>query len=473
MTEENLFPAYISRQEERPILDAVERVRRDRQSRAVLLVGPGGVGKTRLVRALAQEHFGGVAIVWLEPIDVDDTEYWLLSNLEENVASQLDPDNLYFGPYVDYLSQLPSYTQKHVSPETVVSHLGRIKQIFAECYKNFIEQTGKTVVLTLDTVEAIRGMYLLPTLTQWMKMLPGTLFILSGRPLPGGGTTDPIQAELEEPYRRIPVTTVRLGEFTEQAAAEYLERSRVTAVLSAEERRRLVLLTRGHPLWLALTVSYLDTKGMPEEAETSLVVIEREMPYSGPRTKEGQQLSDAFRRRLVTPYRETEFWPEAVKRLAAVRQGVNAPIWQELMEDRELPPGTANWEQAWDQLLDIPWIRQRANRRFVTLHDAMAEVLARRVSRCTTRTGNGAGICGCGSSTSTAPRPKTRRPKSRWSGRHWIADPSSWPRSHRKVRLAMSRTLPAMRPSFRRQRSWMPVSGNSTSSGQSVCSIRG
>ena len=32
-------------------------------------------------------------------------------------------------------------------------------------------------------------------------------------------------------------------------------------------------------------------------------------------------------RRLLAPYQETDFWHEALKRLAAVRQGVNEPMW--------------------------------------------------------------------------------------------------------------------------------------------------
>ena len=48
--------------------------------------------------------------------------------------------------------------------------------------------------MTFDTVEAMRGIYLLYTLTQWMKSLPGTLFILSGRPMvAAGGPAGPDQ----------------------------------------------------------------------------------------------------------------------------------------------------------------------------------------------------------------------------------------------------------------------------------------
>ena len=94
-------------------------------------------------------------------------------------------------------------------------------------------------------------------------------------------------------------------------------------------------------------------------------------------TSQGESLHEAFQRRLVTPYREADFWHEAIKRLAVVRQSVNEPIWQALMSDRPLPAGMANPDEAWDQLLRIPWIRPRANRRYVTLHDTVAEEPAR------------------------------------------------------------------------------------------------
>ena len=381
MTEETLFPKYIPRQEERQILAEAAQVQEHRTSRAVLLYGLGGVGKTQLVRALARAHAADKSTIWLDPIDIDDSTYWLLSNLEENVATQLDPENRYFGPYREYLSRLPTYTRPSISHETIISHLGRIKQVFVECYKTFIGNGRKTVVIVFDTVETVRGTYLILTLTQWMKALPATLFIVSGRPPPRHGREqDPIKRELDEDiYRPIPVTTIRLGEFTQQAAGEYLTNSRVAAGLADEEKAKLVRLTRGHPLWLALTISYLDERGIPEELEVSLAEIKRNVPYRRRMSRAGQNLHEAFKGRLIAPYREADFWHEAIKRLAVVRQGVNKVIWQKLMADRPLPEKSRNLDEAWEHLLEIPWIRPRSNGRFVTLHDAMAEELAQRI----------------------------------------------------------------------------------------------
>jgi tetratricopeptide (TPR) repeat protein len=380
MNEGTQFPTAIPREEALWIRQEAARVLEDGQSRVVLLYGPGGVGKTWLVRELAQAGATDETTTWLEPIDVDDSRYWLLSSLEREVAKRLDPGNHYFGPYLEYLSRLPRYMRPRIGHETVVSHLGRIKREFVQCYERYVRERGKAVVIALDTVEAIRGMDLRLTLTQWMKALPGTLFILSGRPMPANGDGhDPLERELQDPHQPLPVKTVELAEFTEAAAVDYLNAGGVAGLLEADEMRKLILLTRGHPLWLAFTVDYLLKVGMPEEAQVPLSEIERDLPYKGTRTPKGQGLHEAFRRRLVTPYRDADFWHEAIKRLVVVRQSVNQPIWEQLVGDLDRPATLKSWGEAWDALRRLPWIRSRANRSSVTLHDAVAEELALRI----------------------------------------------------------------------------------------------
>lgn len=370
---------YIPRREEAHVREQVELVRADpdRNSRALLLYGVGGVGKTRLVRALAaSSDAADTGVVWVQPIDVDDSEYWLLSNLERVVAEKLDPGRRHFGPYFEYLARLPRYTREHVGHETVVSHLGRIKDTFVECYRSFVQETGSTVVVTLDTVEAVRSMYLLLTLTQWMKALPATLFILSGRPLTSREHQDPIRDQLDDPHQRLPWTAISLDAFEYEEALRFLDRSS----LHDEEKQRLVHLTRGHPLWLALAVDYLEhSDPSPEMDGLDAARRAEHLPYGAEPSAEGARLRDAFRRRLVAPYRSTDFWPEAIKRLAVVRHSVNRDVWQQLMDDRELPDDVETWDQAWERLLRTPWVRPRANQRYVTLHDALAEELAQRL----------------------------------------------------------------------------------------------
>jgi hypothetical protein len=380
MSDESLFPGYIPRSEEHKILEEAAKVRADGQSRVVLLYGPGGIGKTSLVRRLAAAGADDPETIWVPPVDIDDSDYWLLSNLEQHVAAHLDGGGPIFEPYLEYLSRLPGYTRPRIGYETVVSHLARIKQIFAECYCRFIEDTEKTIVITLDTVEAIRGMYLLVTLTQWMKALPATLFILSGRPPRTPPGDDQIKNELEDPHQSLQVTPVELAEFPWAAALDYLTESSVAAGLSEEEKEKLAYLTHGHPLWLAFTVDYLSSEGIPDEAATkSLPYIRRVLPYAEDMSPAGHNLHEEFKRRLVAPYHETDFWHEALKRLAVVRESIDMSSWWALMADHSSAAEIGHETAAWNTLRGFPWIRHRANDRYVTLHDAVAEELAQRI----------------------------------------------------------------------------------------------
>lgn len=380
MNEDTLFPHYIHRSEEDRIRQLADQVRVDRASRAVLLYGPGGVGKTCMVRELARQDEAAGSTIWVGPIDIDDSEYWLLSNVERLIADRLDPWGREgtFARYLEYLAKLPRYARPRVGHETVVSHLERIKEIFLTCYRELITTTRTTVVIVFDTVEAIRGLDLLVTLTQLMKALPATLFVLSGRP-PADDDADPIRRELADPHGRIDVSTVRLGDFSERHAMDYLNASGIALGVSNEEKAALVRLTRGHPLWLAFLVSYLHDERLPDEAATSAEQIQQQIPYEGEPTKVGRDLLEAFIRRLVAPFSESDFWHEAIKRLAVARESVSLTVWRELMADRPLPEGVASLDDAWPILLDIPWIRQRSNGHYVTLHDAVAEELARRI----------------------------------------------------------------------------------------------
>ncbi|WP_372666409.1 ATP-binding protein [Amycolatopsis kentuckyensis] len=356
---------YVRRWEENEVLEQVRLVRTSSRSRAVLLYGPGGVGKTRMVRALAARDGVDPAVRWIRPIDIDDSQYWLLAGLQRTIVASLDPQQRYFADFLDHTTRLPGLSVQQVGKAAMASHHRRSNELFSQGYGDYIASSGQIVVITLDTVETMRSTFLLVTLAQWMKALPGTLFVLSGRPAWGWETHDPIRDQLAVPPGALETAEITLAGFDEADALTFLDRSILADSLSRGQKSRLVALTGGHPLWLALAVDYLQHFDPPPE-------------MAGDDQVRGK-LREAFRRRLVTPYRSSEFWPEAIKRLSVVRHSIDEQLWRALMADRELPPNAGGWSNAWQQLLARPWIRPRANERYITLHDALAEELAHRL----------------------------------------------------------------------------------------------
>jgi tetratricopeptide (TPR) repeat protein len=371
---------YVQRQDEHRIEELVESVRSDGKSRIVLLYGDGGVGKTRLVRALADRHGADGGTAWLPPIDLDNPKYWLMSNLESFVCDELDPDQVRFISYYDAELNVYRFAGPYVGTETMLTHIGRMRREFVRCYRSFVEQTGIVVVLTLDTVETIRGMDLLRTVIEAIKSLPRTLLVLSGRPPLAGEQGDPLVHWLDRSSDPMRPITVRMGGFTSQEAEKFLEISAASNLLNDDERSRLARLTGGSPLWLELAVEYLTAVDrpailtQPEPAE-----LDRVLPPGAAPTKEGEWLREEFKGILVSRYQTLDYWSEAVRRLAVLRYSIDAQVWTRLTADLTWPPGIASPESVWQALLEQPWVRPRANNTLATLHDALAEELAQRV----------------------------------------------------------------------------------------------
>jgi hypothetical protein len=264
---------------------------------------------------------------------------------------------------------------KQIGHETIVSHLRQRYNIFLQEYQKYVNKTGKTPIFILDTIETIRGTDFLFEIIQTIKHLPQTLFILAGRPPRDGEET--ITRELRNPYNPIPYDFLEVSNLTKEEAIEYLKQSGVSGDISDDEIDNLAELTQGHPLWLALTVDYLFHEGMPEEAENMSLtkLAQSEINAKG----KAEAIKARFITRILLHYGEDDFWNEAIRRLSIIRRRVNKDIWKDLMSDITLPDDIKDWDNAWKQLLSLPWVRPRINSKYVTLHDALAEELAWRI----------------------------------------------------------------------------------------------
>ena len=107
--------------------------------------------------------------------------------------------------------------------------------------------------------------------------------------------------------------------------------------------------------------------------------VRRLLPYGAEPSREGLDLYEEFKRHLMVPYRDSDFWHEAVKRLAVVRQGMSQQVWERLDERPGRPPVRRDSRGRRQLPKDEPWVRSRANGHHVTLHHAVAEEAGRRV----------------------------------------------------------------------------------------------
>lgn len=373
MNNSGIFPGYTPRKvEQQYIEEMILKVRQDQKTRVVLLYGPGGTGKSYLVRNLP-DMVKSKNLIWFGPFDIDDSQYWILPNLELEIARTAQ--GKIFDVYFEYMSRVSGYEKQHIGHETVLAYLRKGSEVFLECYSRLLKKTNKTPVLIFDTVESARGMDIADKLIRWIEKVPGTLIILAGRPVESPNV-DPFMDGFPE-ESPIVLEKKNISEFTLDESRKYFDNTLVAKELTDEEKSKIILLTKGHPLWLALSVYYLSKEGLPQVVtQYKFADLSHVKEHQ---TVEFEKLHEKFIRQLLVPYQKRVFWNEAILRLGVLRRMVSKEIWKKIVSDRGVPSGASSWNEAWNQLLEFPWVRTRANNRYVTLHDALAEELARRI----------------------------------------------------------------------------------------------
>jgi tetratricopeptide (TPR) repeat protein len=370
----SLFPEYIQRKDiQNYIKTNIEKVQCDGESRAFLLYGKGGRGKTFLQRNLPDVFKDRDDIMWLDPIDLDDIQFWSLINFKIYLADVLDKESKEcFKSYRELLGDYWKYAryEKRRQDERDIGlreYRRQLEKEFIKAYRHFLKESGKIIVIQLDTIEAVRDFDICADLIDWLKRLPKTLLLISGRP--STIEKDRLINGLER-SPSFPYVKKELGIFSEQESRNYLEQSAVFNGLEKNEIEKIILFVKGHPLWLALTVYYLEQVGLPQTlVRYPLETLEN--------LSKDHSIFNEYVSELLTPYKERTFWHEAILRLSILRQRMNFQIWKTIMEDISLPEEVENWDNAWEIFKTLPWVRERANKRYITLQDAFAEELAK------------------------------------------------------------------------------------------------
>lgn len=366
-------------------INSLDKEASSRESQALLIRAEGGVGKTFFLRETYRQHKQGQGkiegVVCLEPIDLDDIKHRPLTHIQDQIIQNIKKDfprleSKAFQSYEEYISNFTKQLNfaesvESIEPEAVVAYLRRGITKFKDSYGEFLKDNTIIPVVIFDTVEAIRSFQLQKDLVSWMKRLPGTFFILAGRPAPKGQKDTLIELlkpiELYE-ARSLPYKTVYLSGFSVKFSEQYLKSK--TSSLDDKHIGAIVELSECKPLILALTLNYLRTKGMPS-------VVKSWLSQSNEYPKVLWQKE--FTHQLLAPYfDDNSFWNQVVLRLAILRRWFSKDMWVSLVNDLELPSNVKDFDEAWAHFLDFPWVRKRAgDNKYITIHDSLSEILAK------------------------------------------------------------------------------------------------
>lgn len=265
-------------------------------SRVVNFVGPGGIGKTRILHELRTrlQQYGVKAsqIIDLQ-VTTNQSELSLLSTIANDLGGAV---------FTQFLEMVDSYNSAHDQQKKIL--FDKAVSVFIEAILN--QSNSTPPVLFLDTFEVLQSNR--PNMAQWLTSLISKVggkvgFVLAGR--------NPI--ELSNVYNvSFNVTPFSLDETNELAKALYQDRGDEYD-LEDSVVQSIHRLSRGHPIIISLAVELILEKGDP------LSIIN--LP------------SDHFERELVKEIRSLKDQESlAIMMMAVAERKFNIKIMSLLME---------------------------------------------------------------------------------------------------------------------------------------------
>jgi len=359
------FPQFIGREKQigqiRSLLDS-------RETHILLISGAGGIGKSYLLGELDRRLNEGRLEVrsnlkHTRLISLDDTALRMPLNLKQRIAEQLDP--LAFKAFSDLRVQ-------HIRAQVEQQPLAQARHIRQEADKVFLQafndlaSSGYRTLILLDTVESVVGAGIWDHFRQDVfPRLQNTLVILAGRDL-----EKVVQPQFEQELRNdkdsvvASVALIPLPPFTSGETDLYLESPDVGLRLSPDLRRKLHLLTDGHPILIALAIEWL-RRGLilPEFIDKSVADLEAQKFG-----KQAKELNGIFRQTLVRTTLQLQApRDKVILVMAYAHRRMDADLLARLI-------GQPVPESLVEELRGLPFIKCKPDESFV-LHDEMQKLV--------------------------------------------------------------------------------------------------
>jgi len=351
---ETEFPFFVNRQNELKVIR--QAIANAGKRQAVLVHGPGGIGKTRLLQKVREEYVSVSLLVTSEVLDLYEPELRVPVRWEHRVARQIEEDRAFADFWAEYRESL-ELESRGVSADTLARACERVDEAFIRGFNRV--GVEKRVMLLLDTLEdAQRVGALWPHLLELMVRLENVVWVIAGR------RCDEVRAAVETRIGSQNVYWLPVKGFSQEAAGEYFDeyfKKPSVISLDPEMREKIRLLTDGRPILVALAITWLENElPLPEIEDRSvdeLRTMEKEALH-----KLKEEVKQALVRRLLAFGNTVD---RVVLNMAWVERRFNADIMDYLMSitEADVP----------ENLRSLPFVKIRPGENYV-LHDEMRDM---------------------------------------------------------------------------------------------------
>lgn len=350
---------FIGREQE---FDLVAKLTNDAwESRRILLLnGPGGVGKSRLLLELFQQQsriteLSEHPLIFFSPVDFDDVALRLWPNFLKYLADQMSTSQ-----FRDYYAQHDKYIrleQQGADWDFIEDQLRKTMEAFIECYNRMVKERSSLIMLdTFETIQASNLQFLWEILAR----LSNTLVVIAGR------TVKKMESTLVPMWGNEIVHKKDLLPFSPVESKDYFDHTGIGSSLDSMLKEKIIILTGGHPILIALAEYWLK-HDMPINHVTSHSIEEiHSLSETGLK-----KASEEFQAALVNNILNLTTIDQALLAMAYLHRRFNNEILQIALE---IPP-----EQAQTISIEIkkfPFYKPRPGDEY-TLHDIMRELVLR------------------------------------------------------------------------------------------------
>ncbi len=353
------FPTFIGRTKEISKID--RHVDRWGGTVVVNIAGPGGIGKTAILRKIKEQYKAAPAILVTDIIDFSQTvhrsEAWILEQIVSVAPKQ-------FPHYYRIMRNVQSATE----PLTRLQQEGELVNAFLEDFSKIASR--RRFVIFFDTLELIQDSPLFAFSLELAKRLQNTVLLLAGR----RNDEKEFNAELERIFKPSQIKRIRLTGFSEKEAMQYFQETKTPHLKEVDPnlKKNIYFLSDGTPIKISLSLDWLD-RGIPIMPDVMKLEPSRLRALPA---KEIKSLRTQFESALMEGIRRFQSpVDEIILYMAHFNRRFNHKLLEFFFLSDLAPRQKARRsQQLLAELQELPFVKY-ANEDYFVLHDEMSRLV--------------------------------------------------------------------------------------------------